>query len=142
MNNYVWPKKVDVWIDELKPLFKIATLQPHAAYVASIHYLTNKWLFPMRTVPNAQDSLVHLERGYTNFDHRSSRLVLQSIFTLPARLSGLGTKKSGYSDPIEYKALLEFVSQKSIRLWQERMSSVMTVKQNSCLLEGYKGEAI
>ena len=46
--------KVQVWKSALVQLFEIAVVQPHAAYAAHTHGLSQLWVFLCHTTPDVQ----------------------------------------------------------------------------------------
>ena len=54
-------EKVSEWQASLETLSSFATSQPHAAYAAMTHGLSNQWLFLQRTIPNLSPLLQPLE---------------------------------------------------------------------------------
>ena len=65
-------EKVEVWKNELLQLIHIGESQPHAAFACFVHGFSSKWVFPSRTVQGTPNP------------------TMRSLFSLPARLGGLG----------------------------------------------------
>ena len=88
--------KVSEWVSQLMRLTNIAHSQPHAVYSSLTHGLFSKFTFLFRTTPNVSQFVAPIEdclrhhllptiTGQSGFsDH------LREIFSLPARLGGLG----------------------------------------------------
>ena len=88
--------KVKNWVQELDRLSNIATTQPHAAYAALTHGLSNKWIYLARTTPDIGDLLQPLEdviqqrflptiTGQNPFSN-----VIRELMAMPVRSGGLG----------------------------------------------------
>jgi len=89
-------KKVEVWSEEIKQLLKIAETQPHAAYCAYTHGLSSRWQYICRTVPGISSCLQSLDNVVrqvfipTITGRSPSSDLMRKLFSLPARLGGLG----------------------------------------------------
>ena len=91
MNNEVLE-----WTKDIMNLARAAATQPHAAYAAYVHGLSNRWVCLMRTVPDIDDLLQPLES--TIHQHLipvlTGRLpgssIERQLLALPVRLGGLG----------------------------------------------------
>ena len=87
--------KVDTWRTVILSLTEIASSQPHTAYSAFTHGLSNLWLFLCRTTPNIHHLLEPLEETIrTNFiptltGRAPPNDIERKLFSLPARLGGL-----------------------------------------------------
>ena len=53
--------KVHEWTNDIMNLARIASSQPHAAYAAYIHGLSNRWSYLLRTVRDIEDLVQPLE---------------------------------------------------------------------------------
>ena len=90
--------KVQKWTTDIINLAGVATTQPHAAYAAYIHGLSNHWLYLFRTVPDISDLLQpleiaihqHLIPALTGRPPCSS--IERVLLALPTRLGGLGIR--------------------------------------------------
>ena len=90
--------KVQKWTTDIINLAGVATTQPHAAYAAYIHGLSNHWLYLLRTVPDISDLLQPLE--FAIHQHLIPALtgrppcssIERALLTLPTRLGGLGIR--------------------------------------------------
>ena len=58
-------KKVQELTNDIKNLARIASSQPHAAYAAYTHGLSNRWSYLVRTIPDIED-LSHISYPNTN----------------------------------------------------------------------------
>ena len=86
--------KVETWLGIMNTLTDIACTQPHAAYTAFTHGISNFWLFVCRTTPQHPPS-------FTSHRGMPSRFIstitgqtppndpLRRLLNLPARLGGL-----------------------------------------------------
>ena len=54
-------REVEKWSDCMKELSNVAKLQPHAAYTAFVHGVSNKWSYIMQTTPSLEDLVQPLE---------------------------------------------------------------------------------
>ena len=86
------------WTTDIINLAGVATTQPHAAYAAYIHGLSNHWLYLLRTVPDISDLLQpleiaihqHLIPALTGRPPCSS--IERALLALPTHLGGLGIR--------------------------------------------------
>jgi len=72
--------KVTKWTKGIIQLSMIASTQPHAAYDAFTHGLSNHWLYTCRTIPDIQHLLLPLETAIhqhfiPNCTHRTRTLL-------------------------------------------------------------------
>ena len=90
--------KVEGWTKDVKNLAQIALSQPHAAYAAFIHGLSNRWSYLVRTIPDIEDLLqplenaiqLHLIPALTGRPPCST--IERKLLALPVRLGGLGLR--------------------------------------------------
>ena len=90
--------KVQGWTKDIMNLSQVALSQPHAAYAAYIHGLSNRWSYLLRTVPDIDDLLQPLENAI--HQHLIPALtgrppcssIERDLLALPARLGGLGLR--------------------------------------------------
>ena len=88
--------KVSEWQASLETLSSFATSQPHAAYAAMTHGLSNQWLFLQRTIPNLSPLLQPLENTIalkfipSLTGRKDCSEIERELFALPARLGGIG----------------------------------------------------
>ena len=104
VNQFV-SEKVQHWSTELKQLSSIAISQPHAAFAA---YISSKWSYVSRTIPNIGYHLQKLEdivrcELIPNLTGRPPPNDSEGLLmALPARLGGLGiTNPSLHSDRVQ-----------------------------------------
>ena len=92
ISSYV-ESKVTEWVTNLRCLAEIASSQPHAAFSALTHGMMSKWIYLSRTIPSIGPSLKPLDEvlNLAVMTGRSPPGALErTLFTLPARLGGLG----------------------------------------------------
>ena len=90
--------KVEGWIKDVKNLVQIALSQPHAAYAAFVHGLSNRWSYLVRTIPDIEDLLqplenaiqLHLIPALTGRPPCST--IERKLLALPVRLGWLGLR--------------------------------------------------
>ena len=88
--------KVTKWTKEIIQLSMIASTQPHAAYAAFTHGLSNHWLHTSRTIPDIQHLLLPLETAiHQHFIPALTRrepcsMAERDLLALPVRLGGMG----------------------------------------------------
>ena len=88
-------EKVDIWINEIAVLAKIALTDPHAAYSCFTHGYQQKFNFVMRTVPDISNELYRLDEAIDKFvsnlfyGHTVSEF-LRNMVSLPVKFGGLG----------------------------------------------------
>ena len=87
--------KVQVWKSVLVQLSEIAVVQPHVAYAAYTHGLSQLWVFLCCTTPDVQHLLSPLDEVIIHqfvpslIGRPVPGSVLSSLFSLPTRLGGL-----------------------------------------------------
>ena len=109
-------QKVQEWVYEVKQLSTIALTQPHAAYAAFVKGLQRKWIYLSRTVPDISDFLQPLEiairqqllPAITGRDPPGD--IERQLFTLPARLGGLGISDPCAESSDEFVASVQLTS--------------------------------
>ena len=95
IENYV-QQKVTTWVSELERLSSIAITQPHAAFAAFTHGLTNRWTYLARTTPNIAELIKPLEETIRRvfLPHLTGQNAFndteRNLLALLARLGGLG----------------------------------------------------
>ena len=90
--------KVQGWTRDIMNLVEVASSQPHAAYAAYVHGLSNRWSYLQRTVPDINDLLQPLENAI--HQHLIPALTgrppcsstERDLLALPTRLGGLGLR--------------------------------------------------
>jgi len=103
-------KKVEIWSEEVKQLSKIAETEPHAAYCAYTHGLSSRWLYICRTVPGVSSCLQPLDNVVrqvfipTITGRSPPSDSMRKLFSLPARLGGLGLPEPSSLCDIELSA--------------------------------------
>ena len=91
-------EKIAQWAGEVSLLSAIAITQPHAAYAAFTHGLLSKWSYLSRILPNLSSHFQHLENVIrTEFiptltGNPPPNDTDRELFSLPARLGGLGLR--------------------------------------------------
>ena len=102
--------KVSEWIEEVKELSDIATREPQIAFAAFTYGLSKRWNYVCRTTPDISESLKRLEHSI-----KESFLPaiidrafgcddkLREIFSLPARMGGLGVQNLAEISDAEYQ---------------------------------------
>ena len=94
LEEYV-SEKVTNWVSEISKLAEFALSQPQACYAAYTFGLKHRWTYFLRTLPDIQELLEHLENAISKVlipaitEHRCTRLD-RDILALPVRLGGLG----------------------------------------------------
>ena len=104
--------QVDEWIRDVAALAKIAKTEPQLAYAGYVYGTSKIWSFVSRTTPNVGEHMKKLEyeiketlipaivgKNYISDDTRR-------IFSLPARLGGLGFLDPCSVSDLEYKSSL------------------------------------
>ena len=101
--------KIQEWVKEVKQLSNIALTQPHVAYAATTHGLTNKWSFLQRTVPDIRDLFQPLENAIRQHllpALMGSKEITDSerdLLALPNRLGGLGIPNPSRVSSIQHR---------------------------------------
>lgn len=101
--------RVEEWVNEIRRLAKIATIEPHAAYTALTFGIRHRWNYLMRTVPGIGHLLEPLEQTIKRellpalAGGRNPTDVERSIFELPPRKGGLGIPNPCKLADIEYE---------------------------------------
>jgi hypothetical protein len=88
-------EKVSVWVKELVQLTDIAKSEPHAAYSAYVFAFKSKFNYLFRTVSGISELLKPLDVAVDDFlkvlfQGRDFSLLERKMFSLPAKLGGLG----------------------------------------------------
>ena len=109
--------QVDEWIRDVAALAKIAKTEPQLAYAGYVYGTSKRWSFVSRTTPNVGEHMKKLEyeiketlipaivgKNYISDDTRR-------IFSLPARLGGLGFLDPCSVSDLEYKSSLAATAQ-------------------------------
>ena len=109
--------QVDEWIRDVAALAKIAKTEPQLAYAGYVYGTSKRWSFVSRTTPNVGEHMTKLEyeiketlipaivgKNYISDDTRR-------IFSLPARLGGLGFLDPCSVSDLEYKSSLAATAQ-------------------------------
>ena len=109
-------EKVLEWQTELNLLAKVATSQPHTAFAAFIHGFTHKFTYLSRTTP-LKDHLVQPVEDVIRFQliptltgRAPPNDLERELFTLPARLGGLGITNLVSRSSKEFQASLSIWS--------------------------------
>ena len=84
-----------MWLKELAQLTDIAKSEPHAAYSAYVFAFKSKFNYLLRTVSGISELLKPLDVAVDNFlkvlfQGRDFSLLERKMFSLPAKLGGLG----------------------------------------------------
>ncbi|KAG1662485.1 hypothetical protein GQR58_020916 [Nymphon striatum] len=87
VRNLDFSAKVDIWIEDLEELSRIATREPQVAYAAYIYGLSKRWTYVCRTTPDISEMMKRLER---------------KVFSLPARDGGLSIYNISEISDAEY----------------------------------------
>ena len=87
--------KVNVWIEEIIELTKIARSQPHAAYTSLTKGLQHRYTYYMRTIPNISHLLKPLDDDINSFikvlfNGYEFSEIEGELWSLPAKYGGLG----------------------------------------------------
>ena len=122
-------EKVQKWTDDIKYLAKIASSQPHAAYAAYVHGLSNYWSFLMRTIPDIDDLLQpledaihqHLIPALTGRPACSS--IERDLLALPVRLGGLGLNNPSSLSPECYQSSVRITAPLAALIVSQEKSS-------------------
>ena len=108
--------KVKEWISYIDQLGLIAKTQPHAAFSALTHGLSSKWTYLSRTIPDIYDLLLPLDNAIR------SKLIPEltgrpppndlefNLFSIPARLGGLGINIPSKTADKEFTSSLQVTS--------------------------------
>ena len=108
--------KVKEWISYIDQLALIAKTQPHAAFSALTHGLSSKWTYLSRTIPDIYDLLLPLDNAIR------SKLIPEltgrpppndlefNLFSIPARLGGLGINIPSKTADKEFTSSLQVTS--------------------------------
>ena len=86
------------WTTDIINLAGVSTTQPHAAYAAYIHDISNHWLYLLQTVPDISDLLQPLEIAIHQHlipaltGHLPCSFIERALLALPTRLGGLGIR--------------------------------------------------
>lgn len=119
---------VTVWVKEVKQLSNITSMQPHAAYAATTHGLTNKWSFLLRPVPNIGDLYQPLKDAIPHhllpaFTGRKRITDLESdLYALPTRLGGLGIPNPTKASSIQHRNSQNISAHLTALILQQDMS--------------------
>ena len=118
--------QVDEWISNVNALAKIAKTEPQLAYAAYVYGLSKKWSFVTRTTPNISEHLKKLEfhvketlipaivgKEFISDDTRR-------IFSLPARLGGLGFLDPCSVADLEYESSVAATSQLTNAIYNQQ----------------------
>ena len=87
--------KIQEWVQEVDQLSNIVSMQPHTAYAATTHGLTNKWSILQKTIPNIRDLFQPLQNAIRHHllpaltGRKEITDLERDLLTLPTRLSGL-----------------------------------------------------
>ena len=145
--------EVKEWITDIKELARIAKSEPQLAYAAYVYGTSKRWSFLCRTTPDVAAQMKLLEhhiketlippiigRDYISDESRR-------IFSLPARLGGLGFLDPSLISDIEYECSLSatlqlteaiYSQQRSLNIDKEALSDTMksiTKKKNDMYKE-------
>ena len=118
--------QVDEWISNVNALAKIAKTEPQLAYAAYVYGMSKKWSFVTRTTPNISEHLKKLEY------HIKETLIpaivgkefisddTRRIFSLPARLGGLGFLDPCSVADLEYESSVSATSQLTNAIYNQQ----------------------
>ena len=105
-------QKVRAWIHCVEKLTKAAESQPQAALAAFTRSLQSEWVYMQRVIPNCADAFTPLrniinKKFLLTVIGRSISDQEKTLFSLPARIGGLGVR-----DPVESAQQVYWVSRK------------------------------
>jgi hypothetical protein len=139
--------KIQEWCDEIECLSMIARREPHAAYSALIHGVTNRWLYVMRTLPDISDMMKPLEQCIrcklipAIIGRHSVSDTEREILALPCRLGGLGLINPTRSAAVQYNGsekitapLVSLILNQGTcppEIWEEMKSLKATVRSEN-----------
>ena len=96
------------WTKDIDALAKIAKVEPQLAYTAYVVGASKRWQFVTRTTPNISHVMAKLEAQIKNIllpailGGRSVSDVMRKVYSLPARLGGLGFQNPVVDAQMEY----------------------------------------
>ena len=119
--------KIQEWVKEVKQLFNLTSMQPHAAYAATTHGLTNKWSFLQRTVLNIGDLFQPLENAIQHhlllaLTGRKGITNSKRDLTQPSRLGGLGIPNPTRVSSIQHRSSQNILAPLTALILQQDMS--------------------
>ncbi|XP_063615254.1 uncharacterized protein LOC134788297 [Penaeus indicus] len=116
--------RVEEWVNEIRRLAKIATIEPHAAYTALTFGIRHRWNYLMRTVPGIGHLLEPLEQTIKRellpalIGGCNPTDVEWSIFELPPRKGGLWIPNPCKLADIEYENSIKLTAKDTKRRLQ------------------------
>ena len=101
-------KKIELWIEDIEQLAKIAESEPQLAYSAYTKALCMRWCFLQRTVPDIQAFFIPLEETIREklipaIIGRKISDLERRIVALPVRLGGLGIQNPVSTADTEFR---------------------------------------
>ena len=136
--------QVEEWIINVSALAKVAKIEPQLAYAAYVYGMSKKWSFVARTTPNISEHLKKLEY------HIKETLIppivgkefisddTRRIFSLPARLGGLGFHDPCSMADLEYESLLAATSQLTNAIYHQQNFLDLDEEAQSKIMKGVK----
>ena len=136
--------QVEEWIINVSALAKVAKIEPQLAYAAYVYGMSKKWSFVARTTPNISEHLKKLEY------HIKETLIppivgkefisddTRRIFSLPARLGGLGFHDPCSMADLEYESSLAATSQLTNAIYHQQNFLDLDEEAQSKIMKGVK----
>ena len=135
---------VNDWIKDVTALAEVAKTEPQLAYAAYIYGTSKKWSFVTRTTPNISEQLNKLEyviketlipaivgKEYITDDTRK-------LFSLPARLGGLGFLNPCSVSDLEYECSLAATSQLTNAIYNQHSFLSIDDEAQDGIMKGVK----
>ena len=118
-------EKIDEWSKDIDALVEIAQSEPQLAYSAYVFGSARRWQFVCRTTPGISQHLKRLE------DQIKEKLIpailggrqvsdeQRQIFSLPARLGGLGFQDPSVESDFEYECSVRMTNQLASAIYNQ-----------------------
>ena len=112
--------QIKEWIKDIDSLANIAKTEPQLAYAAYVYGMSKRWMFLSRTTPCIAEEMKILEH---HIKEREETLIpaivgkdfisdeMRKIFSLPARLGGMGFIDPSKTSDLEYESSIIATSQ-------------------------------
>ena len=115
-------EKIKEWKSDINALADIARREPQLAYAGFIYGTSKRWTFVARTTPNMSEAFRQLDwlinetfvPAIIGKDHITD--LMKTVFTLPAKMGGLGIRNINEISELEY--------QNSLKLTEELTSQI------------------
>ena len=139
--------QVNTWKNDITAIADIATKEPQLAYSAFVYGTVKRWNYVARTTPNISNELKLLEVYVT--DTLIPNLVGKSflsettreIFSLPAKMGGLGLINISEMSNIEYENSIKMTMQLTDAVYnQHRTLDIDREKLHDCRIEVVKNK--